>query len=200
MSFPFQLPGTQNNGRNPTLLPNLNRPYAKNGVIGEPSSYELAKLMGSGTPASGTVTVAGTMAAGNVITLTIANGVLKPSVVLTYTATSTDTTETIAEELASLVDKNEILSMFGFWATTLTDVLTIYQRGVVGNFTTLAATSTGAETFTITNPTGGAGPIVPLSNFGWANNGNYKDYWYGQPFDISYDIVKSMVSQGMPIA
>lgn len=200
MPFPFALPGTQNDGRNPLLLPNLDRPFAVNGSVGLVNPSKLAALLGSGTPASGSVTVAGVVASGDVITLTVANGVLNPSVSVSYTATSTDTVDTIAEALAKEINASDTLVTHGFWADAESGVVQVYQRGPVGNFTTLSASTTGAETFTEVQPSGGNGPIVPLSNFYWAHNGNVHDYFYGQPYSVTYNNLDQMVAQGMPIA
>ncbi len=201
MPFPFQLPGNQHNGRNPTLLPNLDRPYCKNSTVTLTNSSELASELGSGVPSEGSVTIAGTVAAGDVISLAVTNGVLKPSVVVTYTVTSTDTLATIAANLAAQINANSTLRSFGFWADDNGDgEVRVYQRGPVGNFTTLTPSTTGAETFTTVDPTGGAGPIVPLSNFIYTNAGVVRDYWYGLPFKPSYYELSNMVAQGMPIS
>lgn len=200
MAFPWQLPGTQNNGRNPTLLPNFDRPFAKNGVITLTPSSELAGELGTAVPASGSVTVAGTVAAGNVISLVVKSPVFAPSVTIQYTAVSTDTLDTIASALASLINGSSILSSYGYWANADGAAVVVNQRGPVGNFATLSASSTGAETFTVVQPSGGSGAIVPLSNFAWAYNGVVKDYFYGLPYALPYHQLSVMVAQGLPIA
>ncbi len=201
MVFPFQMPGKQNNGRNPTLLPNLDRPYAKNGTVSLVPSSELAADMGDGTPSGGSVVIAGTLAAGDVITLKVENGVLDPSASVSYTVTSTDTLATVGANLAKALNASSTLRNYGFWADDNGEgTVYVYQRGPVGNFSTLSATTTGAETFTYTQMSGGEGPIVPLSNFIYANNGVTRDYWYGLPFQPGYYDLSNMVDQGMPIA
>ena len=201
MAFPFQLPGNQHNGRNPTLLPNFDRPYANNGTVTLTPSPELASELGNGVPSEGSVTIAGTVASGDVISLELANGVLNPSVKVSYTATSTDTLATIAANLAAQINANSTLRSFGFWADDNGDgEVKVYQRGPVGNFTVLTPSTTEGETFTTAQMTGGSGPIVPLSNFIYTNAGVVRDYWYGLPFKPSYYELSNMVAQGLPVS
>jgi phage tail sheath gpL-like len=204
MPFPFQLPG--NNGRNPTLLPNFYRPFSRFGQLELIPSASLeadvASQVGAATPASGSVALAGAVASGDVLSLSVANGVLgKAPVVVTYTLTSSDTIDTAAANLAAAFNATPSLLQYGFWANSTGDgTITVYQRGPVGNFTTLAFSSTGSETATVTQPTGGKGMIVPLTNFTFSNNGDYQDFWYGLPYEVNYHQLDAMVTQGMSIS
>jgi len=200
MPFPFQFPGTLGGTQNPTLLPNFYRPFVKNGSMDLTNSPELAKDLGAGVPSEGSVTFGGT-ASGGTVTLTIANGVLTPSVTLSYAPTSSDTVETIAAMFAGLINSNPVLRSFGFWGDDNgLGELKVFQRGPVGNFTTLSASTTGAQTFTIVQMTGGSGPVVPLSNFTFAHNGTYNDYYYALPYAVNYHQLSEMVAQGIPVS
>lgn len=203
MAFPYQLVG--NNGRNPTLLPNLYRPFSKNGQLELTPSGDLATDIdaqkGGSSISSGNVTIAGTVAEGDVLSLSIENGVLGDApIVATYTLTSTDTLETAAANLASAFNDINTLIQFGFWANSNGAEIIVNQRGPVGNFSTLSFSTTGAETDTIVQMTGGEGVIVPLTNFTFANHGSFEDYWYGLPYDINYTLLSNMVDQGMSIS
>ncbi len=201
MSFPYQVNyGPSSN--NPTLIPNFGTPIVKNGVLTLENGGGIESDLGGNTKASGSITIAGTVASGNTITVTVANGVLPGgSVAVSYTLSGTDTLATAAAELALLLNSNATLSQYGwsFGTNGLGEVL-CYQRGPVGNFSTLSATTTGAETFTIVQMSGGAGVVVPLANFTFSFNNSMSNYWYGKPVPMSYLMLKNAVAQGAPLA
>ncbi len=198
MTFPFQ--GHQGNNQNPTLMPNFYRPVAGSGGVSLMSPQEyMAKY--PLTPSSGNVVVGGTLASGDVATLDITNGVLGGTVSLAYTLTSSDTAASVAYELAQLVQDNATLQRFGFSAEAdpLTATLYIYQASGVGNFSTLAFSATGSVTGTVTQMTGGAGPVTPVENFIFTTGTSPRSYWFGVPVDVNYQTLKALVAQGQPV-
>ncbi len=200
MSFPFQV-SFGPAGNNPTLLPNLDTPLVTNGVVQlTPSSGIDAAA--AGTASTGSVTVAGTVASGNVITVTVANPVLpNGAVAVSYTATGTDTLATVAANLAVAMNNTSTLSQYGwsFGSNGLGELI-LSQRGPVGNFSTISASTTGAETFTIVQMSGGTGTIVPLTNFTFSHSSDLTNYWYGKPVQVGYGALSAIVSQGLPVA
>ncbi len=200
MAFPYQV-NYGPAGNNPTLVPNFGTPMVNNGVITMATGGQVDSAA-NGTSASGTITVAGTVASGNVITATITNGCLPGgSVSVAYTTTSTDTAVTIAAELALLLNNNATLSRYGWrFGTNGAGVVDVYQRGPVGNFSTVSVTTTGAETFTIVHLSGGTGAVVPLSNFSLSFNNVVTQFWYGKPQILAYMALQNAVSQGVPLS
>ncbi len=200
MPFPFAVP--KGNTQNPLLLPNFDQPFSVNGVLSLVNPSDLAPdLVANATPASGSVTIGGSVAQGDVVTLEVTNGVLGSAAVsVSYTAKSGDTVATVAAALAKAFNATQSLVRYGFWADTDGEgAVLVYQRGPVGNFTTLGHSTTGSETFTVTNPSGGDNVVVPLANFEFSFNGSTKSYLYGQPYKVSYPILTAMVSQGQKI-
>ncbi len=194
--FPYQQ--AYPNFQQPTLLPNFDKPVAVNGTMqlttpaGVVAAYPVVA-------SSGSAVIGGTATTGNVMTLTIANGVLTPSVTLTYTVPSGSTTSTIAYAFAQLIMQNATLGRFGFYAEANGSTLLIYQQSGVGNFSTLSASSTGTETVTLTQMSGGSGPITPVENFTFASGPNLNNYWFGIPANVNYQTLKAMVTEGVPI-
>ena len=67
---------------------------------------------------------------------------------------------------------------------------------------TVATNATETVTFSPTNGvlSGGTGPVFATNNFEFAPaNGGISAFFYGQPYDLGYDVIKQMVTQGMPI-
>ena len=200
MAFPYQVnygPSTNN----PTLVPNFGTPIINNGVISLANGSQL-DAAANGVNATGSITVAGTIASGNTITVTVTNGCLPGgSVAVPYTTTSSDTAVTIAAQLALLLNNNVTLSTYGWrFGTNGAGAIELYQRGPVGNFSTLSATTTGAETFTYVQMSGGTGAVVPLSNFSLSFNNVVTQFWYGKPIIMAFAALNNAVAQGVPIS
>ncbi len=200
MGFPWQYPGRPLSGKNPTILPNFGRPFAKNGTLTLTDSHDLASQLGGDTASSGSVTISGTVAANDHLTLTFTNGVLGSAPVSVEFTTTTTVLSDAAAGLASAVNDSQQLRDFGFWATSDAGVVTVKQASGVGNFTTLAAATSGAETFVIAQMGGGSGVLTPLQNFSFSHGGVLTNYWYGIPFTVGHATLSKMVAQGMPIA
>lgn len=194
--------------QDPTLLPNF-----------DPTAMSLRGTLDHVAPAdfitefprvsaSATATIGGTVTAGNTITLTVTSGVISGgSTSVTYTVVSGDTTESIAAELASLLNTNAALVAAGAVATvSSSEVITLSWPGPVGNSAVLSYTLSGGATETVTlSPangklTGGSGPIIPLANFTFTYNAATMSFFYGIPRNVGDDLVSVMVTQGMPIA
>ncbi len=119
------------------------------------------------------VTVGGTVTAGNVLTLTFSGGVLFSPAAVSYTVQSSDTTSTIATQLAAAVAASTAVAVADISAQASGAVVTItYPSGVspttpsvapAGNPTMnqslnaieVSASSTGATTLTVANGTSG---------------------------------------------
>lgn len=125
-----------------------------------------------------TATVGGTVAAGDVVTLTAANANLPGGgAKVEYTTVAGDTTSTIAAALAALVNASTELVGAGISAEAAGSAITLSYPSVwpgpaatnsasygqrYGNWTTFAGSSTGAETVTV------AGVTAPGSTIGSA--------------------------------
>lgn len=113
---------------------------------------------GTATPpvaATGTVTIAGTVAAADVVTVTI------DGTAFSYTTLSTDTVTTIASALVSLINAST-LGLFTASSSAGVITITATNAGVDGNSITLSATATGAITATASGSTltGGVGILL----------------------------------------
>ena len=209
--MPIPLQGTPGvlDTRNPTLLPNFYKPVVIGNTTGlrSPRGYVQASPRVSATV---NATVGGTITAGDVITLTFTVGTLPGgSLAVKYTVVSTDTTETIAESLASAVNANATAQNYGLSAgiTGAADPeeLNFFWAGPVGNFVTVSASVSGSATETITfspasgQMSGGSGPIIAANDFDFQNVKSTHAYFFGNPYNPPYTVLAQMVSQGMPI-
>lgn len=195
-------------GQSPTLIPNFSRMTAAGSseVMSVLSPLDVANEFPR-TAATATVTVGGSIVAGTTATITLSNPVLKSndiyaqSISVTYTVLSTDTLDSVAAGLASLINTNKTARFFDVSATVSGDVITINWSGPVGNQTELAVSTSADVTLTASAGTlsGGEGPIVPFENFSATFGNSTVDFEIGNPYVIDYMQVTTLISQGFPI-
>jgi len=176
--------------------------------------------------ASPTATITGTVAAGDILNLIFTGtGIPGSPVTVSYTAVTGDTTTTVAAGLAAAINANAALSGLGYSATNTTNVVNISGNGgnTNGQVRITSSVSPGSETITITtaptttstagtaatetitfSPTsgimsGGSGPVIAANNFSFARGSEVSAYFYGNVYNLPYDLVQAMVQQGMPI-
>lgn len=202
--FPFLSP--QSNSQSPTLLPNfsINVGSDGRGLLKVSPAQFLAQ--NPRTNATVTATVGGTAASGDVVTVTLTNpvwnngnlGITGGAVTVTYTLSGTDTLDSVAEELATLINTSAAAPFV--IATATAAVLTISWPGPVGNFTTVARTVTGALTLTLSAGTlsGGGGPTYVWDNFRWTARAQVSDYYMGNFYLLSGNLY-GIVQAGQPV-
>ena len=201
MTFPFQ--HRVGNHQNPTLLPNFYRPVAVNGSIALTSPADVIGLDPL-TPSAGAAVIGGTITVGDTVTVNIANPVLGTApVAVTYTVVTGDTIDTLGYGLAQALNTNATLGRFGFFGQhdPATHALNIGQMSAVGNYTVLTESVSGAatETVTLTQMSGGAGPVTPVENFIFSDGHNIRSYWFGVPVQVNYATLTALVTQGQPV-
>lgn len=154
--------------RNPTLLPQFDVPtVGKNGTVGLSSPAQFL----SDNPrvdATANATIGGTRTNADTVVLTITGGTLPAgAIALTYTVVTADTTTTIAEGLADLINSSAACQAAGIYAemagTSFAAVLVVHAPGPVGNFMTLSSSVTGSATETVVLGQGST-PITNASN------------------------------------
>ena len=197
-------------GKNPTLIPNFGRPVASgSGTVDlrDPASFIANDAR---TAATCAVTVGGSITNGDTVTLTVTLGTLSGgSRAVTYPVVTADTTTTVAAGVANAVNNDPVLQAAGITATmggtSNPTRFVLNGGGTVGNFAVGSASVSGGatETFTFANSgslTGGAGPIIVADNFNWAfSGGGTTSFFFGNAYDLGFDVVTQMVNQGMPI-
>jgi phage tail sheath gpL-like len=175
-----------------------------------------------------TATIGGSVAVGggDVLNLVFTGaGIPGSPVTVSYTTIAGDTTSTIATALAALINANPSLQDVGIEASPAAAVITIsFTLGNVGQVRLTQSVSPGSETITVTtaptttstlgtaatetitfSPTsgkmsGGTGPIIATNNFEFAmGNSQVQAFFYGQPYNLGYDVITAMVQQGMPV-
>jgi len=184
-----------------------------------------------------TLTVGGTITTGDTVTLTVTDAGLSGGHVTlpAYTVLVTDTTTTIATALKGLINASAALAAIGVTATSSGAVVditstspnhttySVAKTGTTETYTlaslvtetvTIANTNTGSETVTATELTGGSGPVIPLSNFEFAqstsvpstnptgfvaNQGVSTTFRAGVPTLVDYDTVVALCGAGQPI-
>lgn len=142
-------------GRQPTLLPNFDKPNIStaNGNNSDPNGSGSAVLSLSSpagflaanprADATATATIGGSATSGDILTIEAANPVFPAGLIShTYTVGGSDTLDTIADELAQLFNDDPVAAGFGLRADVEAAVITFHQGGPVGNFTALSANPT----------------------------------------------------------
>jgi hypothetical protein len=154
---------------------------------------------------------------------------MAPSVVdVAYTTAGSETLTSIATGLKNLVNANVVLAANAVFATSSGAVATLHWNGAIpgaGDVTfsrtlsggasetlTLAdASGAGTETAAAVDPTGGAGPIIPTSNFttsfgqdpgsAGACGSSQPVYFYaGKPVQgVDYTTLSHLIAQSAPI-
>lgn len=110
-----------------------------------------ANLTGAASPAAKTLTIAGTITTGDVVTGTITSAsVVGSPISVTYTVIAGDTLSTIAAGLAASIDANAPLAAASITATSAAGVVSIYAPSAV----TFTATGSSSGTETVTAGTG----------------------------------------------
>jgi hypothetical protein len=172
-----------------------------------------------------TATITGAVAAGDILNLTFTAAYLTGSpVTISHTALLSETTTTLATNLTAQINANAALKAAGITATSSTNVITFLYQANAGQIRFSQSVSPGSETITLTatptdtavtatkatetitfSPVGGAmsggtGPIFAINNFEFAPaSGGVSAFFYGQPYDLGFDVLTQMVAQGMPI-
>jgi hypothetical protein len=190
-----------------------------------PAAQEPTTVSSYALPATQTATITGSVAQGDVLTLTVTNATLTGSpVTVSFTAPLSATTTTLAAGLAAAVNANAALIAAGITATSAVNVLTFAFPQNIGAITFSQSVSTGSETITLSgNATetltysqaaatetvtfspsngklsGGTGPVFATNNFQYSYGGNVQAFFYGKGYVLGYQIVQSLVAQGMPI-
>lgn len=147
-----------------SLLPDLDTVVVQGYVVsGVPdSALDALEPRAIGT---GTVTISGAVANGDVLTLTLTSKLFASgSHAVTATAATSDTDAICAEKLANAVNADATLQALGVYATALAAVLTINWPGPLGAFVTMALASTGSEAGAVVQITGGSGPVIALTD------------------------------------
>jgi nucleoid-associated protein YgaU len=146
--------------RNPTLLPNFDKPNYSSNAQTDPNGSG-AGALGLASPlgflnanprgeATCTATIGGTVTAADILTIEASNPVFPSGFIShTYTVQAGDTLNDIAEELASLFDDDPAAANVGLRTDVLDGVITFRQAGPVGNFSVLTAPSEAAVKITI---------------------------------------------------
>lgn len=188
-----------------------------------PAAVEPATIAAWVNTTAPTITIGGTVAAGNVMTLTFTGNMITGSPVsVTYTCVAGDTDTTVAAGLAAAINADAALDSAGFSASSASGVITVNQPITSGQVR-YTGTTTGSETITVpTTPTdtltvatratetvtlnpntgalsGGNGPVIAVNNFNFAYQGQTQAYFYGKPYNLGWDMIKLMVTQGIPI-
>jgi hypothetical protein len=155
------------------LLPDADTPVVQNGVISHEPETSIATLEPR-VNGTGSVTIAGTVGSGDDISLKFTSTLFTGgSLTVGETDVSGDTDTNAAERLAAAIMANATLTGFGVIAEAdpIAGKVDVTWPGPLGSFVTMSDNTTGAETFTLVQISGGSGPIIPTDNFRFVYNG-----------------------------
>lgn len=191
-----------------------------------PAAIEPVTVSSWVNTAAPTATITGSVAAADVLNLVFTGtGIGGSPVTVTATAIVGDTTTTLAAKLAAAINANAALGLAGIGATSATNVVTVtgFGANTNGQVRLTSSVSPGSETITLSaTPTttavtatlatetitfapttgkmsGGSGVVFATNNFNFQRGGETMSFFYGQPYDLPYELLTDMVSQGMPI-
>jgi hypothetical protein len=191
--------------RDPTLLPNTDTPVASGGGTVDLESPATFDSNNPRVAAQITATIAGTVANGDSLTITITHGLFSGgSLAKTITAATGDTVSNLAEKFAAAFNDDAQCQEFGIEADAALGVVTFNWPGPFGNFAAFSRTiNTGVETITF-NPsgggmTGGSGPIYAYNNFQYTFGGSILNFRAGQPFLADTPLLTALINDQMPV-
>jgi hypothetical protein len=215
MPLPYQgNPGVFNYNGNPTLIPNFYPNYMNSsGTTMDAMSPAQYMANNPATAASATATIAGTITAGDTVTLKVTQPQLPGgSVSYTYTVVTSDTVQDVAEGLASgldlaLTNAGAAQAYVETGDTTLASeaVVTVYWTGQMGNSAVLSTTKSGGATETVTlAPTsgimsGGSGPVMAVNNFSFSYNNVTLAFVAGKLMNVDSGLAAALAAQDMPV-
>jgi len=193
--------------RNPTLIPNFDRSVASGAGTVDHQSPAVFLANNPRVDATLSLVVGGTITNGNTPAITITCAALPGgSITFTYPVVTADTTTTVAEGFAKLINDSATAQNEGIYAdlggTGAGTTLVIHYGGPVGNQATLSSATLGTITLTPSSGSfsGGSGPVMAMNNFTYAApGGSVQNYWYGQMYNLGNDLIAAMVRDGMPI-
>lgn len=184
------------------FLPDRDTPIIVNGVLQRQSESDIASALPR-EDGSGRVTFGGTIADGNVLTLTFTSKLFTGgSLDVQVTATDTDTATTLAVKFAVAIMANATLAnlLTANANYVAAGRLDITVPGPLGSHVTISGESTGAETFTIVQVAGGSGPIIPTADFKFTHNGTVISFTAERRMSLSSDAISALVAAGpLPI-
>jgi hypothetical protein len=153
-------------------------------------------LIAARVNATVTVTVGATITNGDTVKLVFTSAVFGGGsyTTATYTVKTGDTTASIAEALASIINADVILGFYDVEASTGIDtvahesIVTIKWPGPLGNLCTVSASTSASpsETYTFSNSglmSSGAGAVIPLDTFAVNLGGSLFQMYGGTPFN-----------------
>ena len=192
-------------GRNPTLIPNFDKPVASGGNTLDHQSPADFILANPRVDATVTATIGGSATPADVVTLKVTSGAISGgSLSVAYTVGGADALNDIAAGLAKLVNNSAPAQAVNLRASVVGAVVTLAWNGPVGNTGVLTSTLSGGASETVTLGAagvfaGGSGPVFAANNFTYTWNAATQAYFYGQPYILGSDVIKAMVAQSMPI-
>lgn len=149
--------------------------------------------------ASCTITVTGTLANNDQLRVNVnlpilSGGQISKTVVLT----GADTTTTAAQKIAKALCDDPVLQSYGAYATALSNVVSFYWPGLLGNVVTLSSSvPVGSGVITLGASgvmSGGSGPIIPYGDFNFMWNGNLFSFRAGEPEIVPQGAVQAMAA------
>lgn len=203
MPIPFQS-GT------PTLIPNFYTAVVNaRGGLDVRTPAQMATDSGR-TNATASVTVAGTITAGDTATITLTQAQIPNGAVsYVHTIVTSENAQTVAAALASGL--NAALTSAGVPAiatvgtTTFASeaVVTVNWNGPAGNKAVLTASKTGAVTVTVAPVggvlSGGTGVVFVSSNFNFAYRGSTLSFYYGKAYQVDAGLLAALVTAKAPV-
>lgn len=187
-----------------TLKPLRPSQYTVNGNLTALTPSELlAKAARS--MASLTITVGGSATENDELTVNIVSNLLPGGkVTVTVVVDSNDSLTVLAQKLSKELADNATLQSFGVVAYSVDAVATVKWPGLIGNTVTCTTSLSGGATATLTRSnsgsfSGGAGPVIPFSNFNFVFNGQVIQFEAGKPQEITQGLATSLVADNAPV-
>ena len=150
----------------------------------------------------GTATLSGTIANGDVLTLTFSASFLPAPVSVSATLTGSDTLTTASQKLANAILSSPALQPFGVQALVHSGALVVVWPGPLGTNVTMSGSKTGSgtEAFAFAQISGGSGPIVPTADIRINVAGQLLCFPAGVPFLPAPTVLTALLQAACPIS
>lgn len=179
------------------FIPDLDSPVIVPGGAARKSEADLAAQFPR-VNGAGSVTIGGTNAENNVLTVTFTSKVLPGgAVAVSVTSGASETATSLAAKMAAAIMANAALVAFGVLAihdAAAPAKVNLKWPGPLSSHVVISGASTGDDSFTIVQLSGGSGPVISSEDIRFVHNGAVIELKANRRMALSAEALKSLVS------
>lgn len=180
--------------------PIQNSPVIINGSISRKDEAGMAALMPR-VNGTGSVTLSGTVATSDIVSIRFASAIFPSTISIPVTCSVGETLTSLATKLCAAIMANATLRAAGLTCSvdpTVVGKINFVWPGPLGTFVTISGiASPGAEGFAYVQISGGSGPVIPIEDFQFMNNGSVVRLFYQRRIQLDAITLANLVAGGL---